>query len=493
MEFSGEEDGEEDDRNSWFLRQPCCATKRPPQWDPSCMEKGGSGDYVDDDGNETPWIESRVELRRRWQQRRAIELNEDEGATVDLLQDTDEVDICMPKTDEILNFLHGAHMEALRGEKWTRQEELPEVAWIEESSFRGGTRRSRPNKGPLTAHGLYRQLRKRRFISHGGPALHTRGANSGFGPDRASDTNPRGRAAAAAVEAKARAALVSSMASTDIERSSSCSSGDPHVPAPVAHEPGDDEVEVESESDADRQLIYVQGLDRWTASALIGSVSIPLAPALRDALYSHLASETFVGVTLPAQGPWVFRFELHLPFPVWSRSLKPREDLRRGQDGEPLRHYTDVTFLNWGDGPEREYIYEGHVSCVVVGSNRQIWSAYCFEDKYFESPDTRQTVRDYYEDSLGPEGAPMDPLTNGEFDANYTPQKPEEYLLAVLWARTKQIYTHWLQVKGKQKQSIKVYKRVSASPSPCDSRSVEECASAIKRYMSGIQHARYKS
>lgn len=154
---------------------------------------------------------------------------------------------------------------------------------------------------------------------------------------------------------------------------------------------------------------------------------------------------------------------MHLPFPVWRQSLIPREDLRRGRDGEPLRHYTDVTFLNWGDAPTQEYIYEGHVSCVVVGSNEQIWSAYCFEDKYFESPDYKHNVQDYYEDSLAQEGTRLDPLSNGELEADCPRKNAREYFLALLQARTEQLKCHWLLVAVKQSRSIRTYKRVSDS------------------------------
>jgi hypothetical protein len=42
---------------------------------------------------------------------------------------------------------------------------------------------------------------------------------------------------------------------------------------------------------------FVTDLDRWSIYALIGTASYYQAFALREALYKHLAFETFIGVT----------------------------------------------------------------------------------------------------------------------------------------------------------------------------------------------------
>ncbi|EXJ87600.1 hypothetical protein A1O3_04561 [Capronia epimyces CBS 606.96] len=486
MEYRSEE---EDEEAGWEdVRKSRIVSKRLPlQWSPRFTENTRSSDWVNND-NEVPWIELRAEMRRQNGEVKG-DRNEDESAIFDFLQGPDEVDSCMPQTDRLLNFLHGVDMNALRAETWSRQE-LPEVAWVDESRFRDGFQRSRPNEGLLTAHGLYK-LRKRRFpIGQGGS-----GGSSGsdYQPERVSPGN-HGRAAAAhasasavepqpeqpqlqlqpelqlqlqllqleleaKTEAQAALNLKSSPTSADLSlrpslRSTSCSTDDPHDPdAPDT--PADEAVE----PDSDCLKIFVQNLDPWVAYALIGTASYVEKSAFRDALDRYLASEPFVGVTIPAQ-PWpVFRLELHLPFPVWKQSQNPHEDPRRGLDGEPLRNYKDVSFLNWEDGPTREYIYESHVTLIVVGSNEHAWDAVCFEDNYFEPPDSKHSVRDAYYDSLGQDGMPVDPLLGDDSDLNFSPRKPREYFLAALLTRTKQVKRHWLQIEARLKKSKRIYER----------------------------------
>lgn len=160
----------DDDVEMGSLPQSRLLTEKVPLlWDSRFKVEAGISDYVDEHGEETPWIELRTELRRRYEQERGPELDEENGVILDFLQGTDEVDICMPKANEILDFCHGASMAVLREEKWPSQHKLPANAWVDERSFRSGVQSARPNTGPLTAHGLYKRLRKP--VSHIHPCI----------------------------------------------------------------------------------------------------------------------------------------------------------------------------------------------------------------------------------------------------------------------------------------------------------------------------------
>jgi len=48
---------------------------------------------------------------------------------------------------------------------------------------------------------------------------------------------------------------------------------------------------------ADRARRFIADLDPWSILALIGTASYHQAPVLRDALYRHVAFQTFMGVS----------------------------------------------------------------------------------------------------------------------------------------------------------------------------------------------------
>ena len=70
----------------------------------------------------------------------------------------DEPDVCVPQADKAEEFCFGANLESLRVEKGKVSESF--VAWLDERSSAGGEGRSRTYRGPLTARGLYKELKK---------------------------------------------------------------------------------------------------------------------------------------------------------------------------------------------------------------------------------------------------------------------------------------------------------------------------------------------
>jgi hypothetical protein len=71
------------------------------------------------------------------------------------LCDWDTSDAVMPQADTIEDYSSRASLDLLKAESWTGQE-LPRKAWVGE----GGDGWFKPCAGWLTAHGLYKALRK---------------------------------------------------------------------------------------------------------------------------------------------------------------------------------------------------------------------------------------------------------------------------------------------------------------------------------------------
>jgi hypothetical protein len=102
-----------------------------------------------------PYIEWRAKLEAKDVETRA-EPGEEESVIQTFMLGPDESDVCLPQADKIESFCDGASLESLR----TASELLPPVAWLDERSFEGGIERPRAYRDPLTARGLYEELKK---------------------------------------------------------------------------------------------------------------------------------------------------------------------------------------------------------------------------------------------------------------------------------------------------------------------------------------------
>ena len=79
---------------------------------------------------------------------------EDKGIVRTFMEAHDQSDVCTPQADKVEAFCAGTSLQSLRTEK------LPQVALLDERSFKDGIGRSRTYRGPLTAHALYQELKK---------------------------------------------------------------------------------------------------------------------------------------------------------------------------------------------------------------------------------------------------------------------------------------------------------------------------------------------
>ncbi|KAM7193431.1 hypothetical protein V8F33_007810 [Rhypophila sp. PSN 637] len=265
----------------------------------------------------------------------------------------------------------------------------------------------RPNKGALSAHQLYLELSKPRFVNRPGCS-----AASGSGSMAANVGRP--------------------------------------------------------ETDAERRLIYITDVDRWSIMAIIKTASSRQAGYYKDFIYRHLVYEAFLGVRIPIV-PRTCAFEFHLPFYVYRRRSCPIQDQRQRADQEPLRSSWNLDSLDF-DADLRprstlqDCIYEAQVSLIVIGFE-QSWVALSFVDTYCRgAEDNREGVQYYAEENKDRDveetcinDFKMDPLSKGIIDADRPIWEAKEYFLRILVCRTDQVRKKWHNVVYRVLQLLRRY------------------------------------
>ncbi|KAI8669666.1 hypothetical protein NCS57_00782300 [Fusarium keratoplasticum] len=221
---------------------------------------------------------------------------------------------------------------------------------------------------------------------------------------------------------------------------------------------------------ADRRLLFITDLDYWSMMALVSTLSIHQAKALRDSLYRHLAFRGFLGSTYPPSGFSTFQLAFDLPYyafrvaPCHSPPRDPRK--RKSAASDTLRNVTDLSFLvRKPRSPlpptTKAYLCETQTTVLISGSDPWRWVAYCFVDTYFESEDKRESVDAYDEEvEIDDESHVLfrpDPFTTAESDANLPVLNPREYFLIVLESRLRQARDEWHTLATNMGDSINEY------------------------------------
>ncbi|KAH7122122.1 hypothetical protein B0J13DRAFT_456477 [Dactylonectria estremocensis] len=243
---------------------------------------------------------------------------------------------------------------------------------------------------------------------------------------------------------------------------------------------------------ADRRLLFITDLNRWTMMAIISTASIHQARALRDSFHRHLAFTGFIGAAIPAAGFPTFQLAFDIPFFALRTTLShdPPRDLRARADKSTLRNVSDLSFLSrrLARSPRPTYTHnlcEAQISVLVTGSDSWRWVAYCFVDTYYEHVDKRESVEDYSDepetDNDSHAAFRPDPLAAGECDANMPVLTPREYFLVVLESRLQQVKDEWhvlvIYLKDKVAEYIStcpITMPTPSSPSYAESPSVAE-------------------
>ncbi|KAI8716026.1 hypothetical protein NCS52_01112100 [Fusarium sp. LHS14.1] len=283
------------------------------------------------------------------------------------------------------------------------------IALLDDRTNDGMNSISRGYLGPLNAHKLYLELKKERF--------HFEKDNSGGNNDSVTSQNQ-----------------------------------------PQAHQ-----------LNADRRLLFITDLNRWSMMALISTASVLQARALRDSLYRYLAFRGFVGSVYLSSGISTFQLAFDLPsyaFRVTPGHSPPRDlRKRRSTENGALRKITDLSFLvrkpkSPAPPTTKAFLCEVQTTVLISGSDPWRWVAYCFVDTYFEGEDKRESVDAYDEVEIDDEShmcIQPDPFTTAESDANQPVLNPREYFLVVLESRLRHVRDEWHTLISNMGDSIHEY------------------------------------
>lgn len=311
------------------------------------------------------------------------------------MRDARNISACSPEAELLREKFGETHHTDVRSPEMNQRK----VALVDDCAFNGEEQQPRHHRGPLTAYELYELLREPRFrIEH----------SSGSMTDAAMGTAPP-------------------MDSTTTLN-------------PIKH--------YEAEPNADRRLIYLTDLDKWSIIALLSTASIYQIGPLRRVLYGHIAPEAYIGI---ASCPYkMFELAFHLPFRAW----RPQDGREKGPG------MADVSFLDW-DGKCPGYLCSAVYSCSIAGSDEWHWVAYCVVDTQFQgSSEDRESAEYCFDNMNGPGSLPLDPCGNMSFMNDRIGPNPRYWFLLVLEARLAMVISEWRKVARQIERSIERYRQV---------------------------------
>ncbi|KAI1411948.1 hypothetical protein F5Y13DRAFT_190632 [Hypoxylon sp. FL1857] len=206
--------------------------------------------------------------------------------------------------------------------------------------------------------------------------------------------------------------------------------------------------------------LYATNLNCWTVFALAATAPTHQARVLGEFILKHLRFDPLVYTKIPFVKLPIFALEFHLPYLAWRKHMLPRADSQRTINGKGLRHYQDITFLRTmskkADNSLTEYLYQANISCLVSGLDSYSWTAYFFNDTYFEADDCPENIQEYDAQEC-PEHM-LDPLTAGKRPRHLRPSCPREYFLIISETHIRRAKEEWQQSFYAVDDAIQSYK-----------------------------------
>lgn len=318
----------------------------------------------------------------------------------------------IPRAAKLEEFCSGMSLDTFR--RAHEDGSLSLAVWRDDRNFESNSAVPNARCQSLTAYGLLRDLSRHRFPS----------ADNTFG-------NPLG-----GLNDQARGQMASILAA------------------------GIDKLHTPSlELDADRRLIFITDLDRYSIFALVWTATPHQVPALRNALFDHLDFNASLNMTASIDSFPAFELAFHLPFFVLKDAGMGQGDHRRNGAGKTLRRSYSVPSISGPATTCSEWLHEAHISCAVTGSDESRWTAYLFADTYYFDPtdEDREDVSEYETDAFEEHSMHPDALTYGVEDAKKPIWNPRIYFLAVFARRLSQVRKEWEKVVMKFNERIRAF------------------------------------
>ncbi|KAF2266353.1 hypothetical protein CC78DRAFT_615163 [Lojkania enalia] len=213
--------------------------------------------------------------------------------------------------------------------------------------------------------------------------------------------------------------------------------------------------------DADRRLIYVEGLDPYYILALVQTVHGYQVYGLRDTLWKYLALECSIKVKMPVNGFHYFQLEFHLPYYALRMSLRDESSSRNF--GTPQRQWIDLTFWTQNSselGDSKTGIHEAQISIVVFGSDETRWTVYGFEDTDLNKDrksDSNSSDDGDSDDSEDQDMLPYDPIIDAPCDRVNLIWDPRRYYILAINRRLDRVGNEWIELVRKLEGWIQEY------------------------------------
>ncbi|KAF2176999.1 hypothetical protein K469DRAFT_382413 [Zopfia rhizophila CBS 207.26] len=190
---------------------------------------------------------------------------------------------------------------------------------------------------------------------------------------------------------------------------------------------------VDNVPDADRRLIYISNLDPYYILALAETASFHQRPALKDAIWKHIAHQLSIWVDIPSRGFAKFRLEFFLPYFVLT-SLPQGGPSEETTNSKSSGKWEDLSFLDirTSKTPHKQayQLYDAQVSVVICGVDDSRWVTYAFVDNQVDDADLEDENDSYEEGQVYRDKIASD--HNHEINANQPIGNPREYFLIVL-------------------------------------------------------------
>lgn len=200
--------------------------------------------------------------------------------------------------------------------------------------------------------------------------------------------------------------------------------------------------------DADRRLVHVADPDAHDFLALIRTARTHQQASLHGAICSFLAMNTSIKVMVNG-GHSTFQLDFHIPYFAVRRS-QPESDYPERKK-RTHRGWMNINFLDTKHLKSEEQgtlgLQQAHISVSLCGTENTRWTAYCFEDKFFEEDGA-------FGDDEQTEVHQSDQIARGEFGGEDTIWDAREYYLCVFLVRMRQVLKEWVELMRLIESSI---------------------------------------
>ncbi|KAJ4137428.1 hypothetical protein NW768_003015 [Fusarium equiseti] len=234
--------------------------------------------------------------------------------------------------------------------------------------------------------------------------------------------------------------------------------------------------------------LFVSNPDGASVLAILKTANAFQVAALHDLLANYITTDPNPSISLEVSDLWNTSYVISFTLPFYAIGLSGREDKRTLHDKQFRTHFDLESFskeelrsilADTEDlaSEEKLVLHQGVYSFSATGVTEEHWTAYCFDDEFFES---ELRILGDEEESQSSEEC-VDPIiVEVDVRDTATQWRPRQYSLVALAKRIDKVHGHHTLVHDVFKHSLESYTRsIRDSPNRSFSHSNEQ---ALKIY-----------